>query len=156
MHETIKHPSGDEAGTAAGKKMPEGRRFSGDYAREMGRRRAQKRLEKAGGRTQRGHVTLPADQAPVFEAIRDQAKTGNPQAVREYREWLVKLPMQYGSETEDWQAKTLEEMTPEELDFAEAWALRQIARAQRKLQGIRGTFALDHTAAQGDEAAPPK
>jgi hypothetical protein len=45
-------------------------------------------------------------------------------------------------------------MTPYELAFAEAWALRQVARAQRKLQGLKGTFALDHTEAQDGKATP--
>jgi hypothetical protein len=137
MHETSKHPNGDAAGTAAGKKMPEGRRFSGDYAREMGKRRSQKRLEQAAGPpTRNDHVTLPADQAAVFEAIRDKAKTGNPQAVREYREWLTRLQLVSGNHDQDVLDKRLEDMTPDELAFADAWAERQLNKALRRAKGL--------------------
>jgi hypothetical protein len=44
----------------------------------------------------RDHVLIPAKQAAVFEAIRDKGKTGNPQAVREYREWLTRLQLVSG------------------------------------------------------------
>jgi hypothetical protein len=156
MHEASKHPSGDTAGTAAGKKMPEGRRFSGDYAREMGKRRAQKGLDKATASTVPDmHLVVPVELAPVIEALRDKAKTGNPQAAREYLAYLTRFQPQSTVGIEDLEVKALEDMTPDELAFAEAWALRQVARAQRKLQGLKGTFALDHTAAQ-DGKAPPK
>src|SRR6266536_1461680 len=49
MNDANDMSSGEEAGKAAGKRTPEGRRFSGEYAREMGRRGAQKRLAKAAG-----------------------------------------------------------------------------------------------------------
>ena len=137
MHEASTDPSGDEAGTAAGKKMPEGRRFSGDYAREMGKRRAQKRLEQAGG-TASGNaafVAVPVDEADVIVGLRDRAKTGNPQAAAQLLAWLTRFPVQQGS-GEDRQDKALEDMTPDELAFAEAWALRQVNRALRKAKGL--------------------
>ena len=125
--------SGEAAGTRTGRKMPEGRRFSGERARELGRKGAQKRLEKASGKSSRDHVTLPADQADVFQAIREKAKTGNPQAVREYREWLSRLTLTTQEQAENALSKPLEDMTPDELAFADAWAERQIARAARRL-----------------------
>jgi hypothetical protein len=73
----------------------------------------------------------------VFEAIREKAKTGNPQAVREYREWLTRLRLVSGDHDQDVLDKRLDDMTPDELAFADAWAERQIARAQRKLTGMR-------------------
>ena len=73
----------------------------------------------------------------MFEAIREKAKTGNPQAVREYREWLSRLTLTTQAEAENVMNKRLEDMTPDELAFADAWAERQIARAQRKLTGMR-------------------
>jgi hypothetical protein len=86
----------------------------------------------------RDTVTLPADQAEVFTAIREKAKTGNPQAVREYREWLSRLTLTTEEQAQNNALnKRLEDMTPDELAFADAWAERQIARAQRKLTGIR-------------------
>jgi hypothetical protein len=33
--------------------------------------------------------------------------------------------------------KGLEDMTPDELAFAEAWALRQVNRAMRRAEGLR-------------------
>jgi len=85
----------------------------------------------------RDHVILPADQADVFEAIRDKAKTGNPQAVREYREWLTRLQLTSGDAGTDAMAKPLEDMTPDELAFAHAWCERQIARAAKRMAGLR-------------------
>jgi hypothetical protein len=73
----------------------------------------------------------------VFTAIRDKAKTGNPQAVREYREWLTRLHLVNSDQDADVLTKRLEDMSPDELAFADAWAERQIARAQRKLTGMR-------------------
>jgi hypothetical protein len=89
----------------------------------------------------RHHVTIAADQVEVFEAIRDKAKTGNPQAVREYREWLTRLHLvQAGGDT-DVLTKPLADMTPDELAFADAWAERQIARAQRRAAALRARQA---------------
>ena len=73
----------------------------------------------------------------MFEAIREKAKTGNPQAVREYREWLTRLRLVSGDHDQDVLDKRLDDMTPDELAFADAWAERQIARARRKLTGMR-------------------
>jgi hypothetical protein len=99
---------------------------------------------------------VPLDLGAVFEAMRDKAKAGNPQAAAQYLQLLICFPPQSTVDLEDLEVKALEDMTPDELAFAEAWALRQIARAQRKLEGIRGTFALDHTAAQDGKATPSK
>jgi hypothetical protein len=85
----------------------------------------------------RDHVTIPADQQAVFEAIREKAKTGNPQAVREYREWLTRLHLVRGDEDANALSKRLEDMSADELAFTDAWCERQIARAQRKLTGMR-------------------
>ena len=88
----------------------------------------------------------------MFEAIREKAKTGNPQAVREYREWLSRLTLTTQAEAENVMNKRLEDMTPDELAFADAWAERQIARAQRKLTGMRKAEEQDRqqAAAQAD------
>jgi hypothetical protein len=84
----------------------------------------------------RDHVLIPAKQAAVFEAIRDKAKTGNPQAVREYREWLTRLQLVSGDHDQNVLDKCLEDMTPDELAFADAWAERQLNRALRRAKGL--------------------
>ena len=48
--------------------------------------------------------------------------------------------------------KRLEDMTPDERAFADAWAERQIARAYAKAQGIRGTCETVRQASERDEA----
>jgi hypothetical protein len=80
---------------------------------------------------------IPAEQAAVFEAIRDNAKTGNPQAVREYREWLTRLHLVSSDQDASALSKRLEDMSPDELAFADAWAERQFARAAKRLAGLR-------------------
>jgi hypothetical protein len=57
--------------------------------------------------------------------------------VREYREWLTRLHLVSSDQDADALTKRLEDMTPDELAFADAWAERQIARAQRKLTGMK-------------------
>jgi hypothetical protein len=102
--------------------------------------------------TRETSVVVPLELQDVIVGLRDKAKQGNPQAAAQLLAWLTRFPPQLSQAVEE--GKALEDMTPDELAFAEAWALRQIARAQRKLHGIRGTFALDHTAAQNVEATP--
>jgi hypothetical protein len=78
---------------------------------------------------------VPVDEADVIVGLRDKAKTGNPQAAAQLLAWLTRFPVQQGT-GEDWQDKGLEDMTPDELAFAEAWALRQVNRALRKAKGL--------------------
>src|SRR6266508_2552327 len=75
-------------------------------------------------------VTVPADVEQVIGALRDKAKTGNPQAAREYREWLVRFGLVAAPDA-DLDIVSLEDMTPDQRAFALAWAERQIARAAR-------------------------
>jgi hypothetical protein len=72
----------------------------------------------------------------VITGLRDKAKTGNAQAASALLAYLTRFPVQQGS-GEDWQDKALEDMTPDELAFAEAWALRQVNRAMRRAEGLR-------------------
>jgi hypothetical protein len=71
-----------------------------------------------------------------LRGIRDKAKTGNPQAVREYREWLTRLTLTTAEQAENALNKRLEDMTPDELAFADAWAERQLNRALRRAKGL--------------------
>jgi hypothetical protein len=72
----------------------------------------------------------------VVTGLRDKAKQGNAQAAQALLAYLTRFPVQQG-DAQDWQDKALEDMTPDELAFAEAWAVRQVNRALRKAPGLR-------------------
>jgi hypothetical protein len=91
----------------------------------------------------------------VFEAIRDKAKTGNPQAVREYREWLMRLRLVGSDAGENALHKPLEDMTPDGLAFADLYAERRIARAARRLEGMRKAAEKAGTLPDADPAFDP-
>jgi len=81
MNDANDMSSGEEAGKAAGKRTPEGRRFSGEYAREMGRRGAQKRLAQAAGAADADAdsilVTVPVSQVSVIQGLLLAASKGS-------------------------------------------------------------------------------
>jgi hypothetical protein len=56
--------------------------------------------------------------------------------VREYREWLTRLQLVSGDHDQNVLDKCLEDMTPDELAFADAWAERQLNRALRRAKGL--------------------
>jgi hypothetical protein len=56
--------------------------------------------------------------------------------VSEYREWLARLHLVSGDHDADVMVKPLEDMTPDELAFADAWAERQINRALQRAKGL--------------------
>jgi hypothetical protein len=81
-------------------------------------------------------VTVPIEEHDVIVGLRDKAKQGNAQAAAPLLAWLTRFPEQQGS-GEDWQDKALEDMTPDELAFADAWALKQVNRAMRRAEALR-------------------
>jgi hypothetical protein len=80
---------------------------------------------------------LPPESVTQLERHPTPLKTGNPQPVREYREWLTRLTLTAGQKDANALSKRLEDMSDAELAFADAWCERQIARAERKLTGMR-------------------
>ena len=72
----------------------------------------------------------------MIVGLRDKAKQGNPQAATSLLAYLNRFPVQT-SAAEDWQDVALEDMTPDQLAFAEAWANRQVNRAMRRAEGMR-------------------
>jgi hypothetical protein len=80
-------------------------------------------------------VTVPVELEDVVTGLRDKAKQGNAQAAQALLAYLTRFPVQQG-DAQDWQDKALEDMTPDELAFADAWALRQVNRALRKAKGL--------------------
>jgi hypothetical protein len=76
------------------------------------------------------HAVVPIELEAVVAGLRDAAKKGSAPAARELLNYLTRFPVQGGSETVRMD-KPLEEMTPEELAFADAYLVRRINRAQR-------------------------
>ena len=100
-------------------------RFSGERAREAGRKSAQKRLEQAARAT-------TADRDDVLSALLAAAKQGNVHAARE---WLAhSTPTQQAGELED---VPFEEMDEQQRAFAKAYIEHRIARAGRIAQALR-------------------
>lgn len=111
--------------------------FTRETAKAASAKAAQKRREKAARQSDRKTtVSVPLDLEAVITGLRDKAKTGNAQAASALLAYLTRFPIQQGS-GEDWQDKALEDMTPDELAFAEAWALRQVNRAMRHHKGMQ-------------------
>jgi hypothetical protein len=97
----------------------------------------QKRLEQAARATKReATVSVPLELEDVITGLRDKAKQGNAQAATALLGYLTRFPVQQGADGEDWRDLALEDMTPDQLAFAEAWALRQVNRALRKANGL--------------------
>jgi hypothetical protein len=95
-------------------------------------------------------VTVPIEEHDVIVGLRDKAKQGNARAAAQLLAWLTRFPVQQGS-GEDRQDKALEDMTPDELAFAEAWANRQVNRAMRRAQGMHAARARAAETASGSQ-----
>jgi hypothetical protein len=100
--------------------------------------RRQKRLEQAGlPQAREASVLVPMELESVISGLRDKAKAGTAQAAQALLAYLTRFPVQQAGSEETWMDKGLEDMTPDELAFAEAYALRKVNRALRKAQGLR-------------------
>jgi hypothetical protein len=117
--------------------MPEGRRFSGERAREMQRRSVQKRLENRKCAPDRENV-LAKLQFDVISALAAKARQGNAPAAKELREWLVRWQP---SAADDIEVTSLEDMTHDEQAYAKAWVERELARRWRRLEGLKAAAA---------------
>jgi hypothetical protein len=86
------------------------------------------------------------------EPLRRLGGTRDAQAASALLAYLTRFPVQQGS-AEDWAVTPFEDMTPDQLAFAEAWANRQVNRAMRRLEGMQRAQAapLDHAAQATDE-----
>jgi hypothetical protein len=82
------------------------------------------------------HIIVPVELRAVIEGLRDAARKGSAPAARELREYMERFPLQRGGQ-EAAQAKRLEDMTPEELDFGETYLLHRVARAERRATGLK-------------------
>jgi len=99
----------------------------------MSARAAAARREKAARATERNaSVLVPLELQDVIAGLRDKAKQGNAPAAAQLLAYLTRFPVQQGGEAEEWRDLAIEDMTPDQLAFAEAWALRQVNRALRK------------------------
>jgi len=81
-------------------------------------------------------VLVPLDLDDVITGLRDKAKQGNAQAATALLGYLTRFPVQQGDGA-DWMDTRLEDMTPDQLAFAEAYATRRINRAMRRMEGMR-------------------
>jgi len=131
----ILHDSDTESPTekTPSKRPRGGRRFTEANAKEMAAKAAAARREKAARATERNaSVLVPLELQDVIAGLRDKAKQGNAPAAAQLLAYLTRFPVQQGGEAEEWRDLAIEDMTPDQLAFAEAWALRQVNRALRK------------------------
>lgn len=146
-------------GDTQGKRRPTPPKLTQEQRREGARRsnevQARKRAEQAAGAQAReASVLVPLELESVIVGLRDKAKTGNAQAASALLAYLTRFPVQQG-DGKDWQDKALEDMTPDQLAFAEAWALRQVNRALRRSQGLRQAKEQAGSADPGTQAGMP-
>jgi hypothetical protein len=80
-------------------------------------------------------VIVPLDLEAVIAGLRDKAKQGNAPAAAQLLAYLTRFPPVLDHAIQA--GKPIEDMTPDQLAFAEAYATRRINRAMRRMAALQ-------------------